>query len=61
MDSLKNCLNRFFKHTVSKKSYFPVFHTNYLINISSYLRALATNLGCQQENKLELVMRMSFS
>ena len=31
---------------VLKKPYFPIFHTNYLINICPYLRALA-NLGCQ--------------
>ena len=41
--------DRFF--TVLKKPYFSVFHTNYLINISPYLRALA-NLGCQKENEL---------
>ena len=31
---------------VLKKLCFSIFHTNYLINISPYLRALA-NLGCQ--------------
>ena len=34
-----------------KKSYFPISHENYLINISPYIRELA-NFGCQLENKL---------
>ena len=31
---------------VLKKPYFSIFHTNYLINISPYIKALV-NLGCQ--------------
>ena len=37
---------------VLKKPCFSIFHINYLINISPYLRALA-NLGCQKENELK--------
>ena len=44
--------DRFFTNYIClKKSYFPISHENYLINISPYLRELA-NLGCQLENKL---------
>ena len=44
--------DRFFTvYICLKKSYFPISHENYLINISPYLRELA-NLGCQLENKL---------
>ena len=40
---------------VLKKPYFPFFHTNYLINISPYVRT-HTNLVCQYEKKKKIVM-----